>query len=84
MVASLGKWRVWLGEAVHYCLCTGHSSSLLLGMVERVTTLEGSLSGPDTYTAPSGGAEYITMTKILTFWKTVALVLILHAVPCLM
>ena len=23
MVASLGKWREWLGEVVHYCLCTG-------------------------------------------------------------
>ena len=39
----------------------GHSPSLLLGMVEHVTTLEGSLSGQDTYPATSGGAEYIRM-----------------------
>ena len=59
MAASFGKWREWLGEAVHYCLSTGHSPSLFLGMVEHVTTLEGLLSGQDTYPAPSGGAEYI-------------------------
>ena len=51
-----GKWwRLWdrtigkcMGGPIHYGFCAGHSPSPLLGRVEYITTLEGSLSYSDT------------------------------------
>ena len=50
IVASLGKREggKYMGGFVHYCLCAGHSSLLLLGMAQYLTTLEGLLSYLDT------------------------------------